>query len=138
MLGDIVFLEYRGWCEKHTSDVKGDISIAYESKVGNLVKGWRRWVGGMSGVPMHKGKCGNAMRGREYVRMESWERASGCKQKVCVVLEEGREGKAERVRNRGGGRAADLNVAEKAETRVGGGLVELVRAVLVRCEQSRR
>lgn len=92
MFGDVVFLENRGWYEEYTSNVERDVSISYESKVGNLVKGWRGWVGGVSGVPMHEGKCGNAMRGRGYVRMESWKRASSCEQEVCVVLEDRREG----------------------------------------------
>lgn len=78
------------------------------------------------------------MRGRGYVRKESRKRASGCKQEVCVVLKEGRKGKGERVRDRVGQRAADVDVAKKSETRVGGGLIELVRAVLGRCERGRR
>ena len=134
MFGDIVFLENRGGCEKHTSDVERDVSVAYESEVGDLVKGGRGWVGGMAGVPVHEGECGNAVLGRGDGWVEGRTGASGCKEEVCVVLEEGREGKGERVRDRGGRRAADVDVAKEAETRVSSGLVELVRAVLGRCE----
>lgn len=135
MFGDIVFLENGGRCEKHTSDVERDVSIAYESEVGDLVKGGCGWIGGMLGVPMHEGECGNAMRGRGYGWVECRKGASGCKQEVCVVLEEGREGEGERVRDRGGRGAPDVDVAKEAETRVSSGLVELVRAVLGCCEQ---
>lgn len=136
MFGDIVFLENRGRCEQHTSDVERDVSIAYEGEVGNLVKGGCGWVGGMLGVPVHEGECGNAMRGRGHGWVECRKGASGCKQEVCVVLEEGGEGEGERVRDRGGRRAADVDVAKEAETRVSSGLVELVRAVLGRREQT--
>lgn len=137
MFGDVVFLEDRRWCEKYTGNVERDVSIAYKSEVGNLVKGGGGWVGGMLSVPMHEGECGNAMRGRGNVWMEGRKRASGCEQEVCVVLKEGRERKGERVRDCGGQRAADMDVAKESETRVSSGLVELVRAVLGRCERGK-
>lgn len=42
----------------------------------------------------------------------------------------------ERVRNRG--RVADVDVAKESETRVSSGLIELVRAVLGRCERGKQ
>ena len=134
VLGDIVFLENRGWCEKHASDIERDVSIAYEGEVGDLVEGGRAWVGGMAGVPVHEGERGDAMRGRGYGWVEGWKGAPGCEEEVRVVVEEGREGQGERVRDRGGRRAADVDVPKEAETRVRSGLVELVRAVLRRRE----
>lgn len=103
--------------------------------MGNLVKGGRGRVGGVSGVPMHEGECRNAMRRRVDVSMEGRKRASSCEQEVCVVLEEGREGEGERVWDRGGRRAPDMDIAKESETQVSSGLVELVRAVLGRCER---
>lgn len=72
------------------------------------------------------------MRGRGDGWVESRKGASCCKQDVCVVLEEGGEGKGERVRNRGGRRAADMDVAKEAETGVSSSLVKLFRTVLGR------
>lgn len=49
---------------------------------------------------------------------------------MCVVLEQGHEREGQRMRDRGGCRAADMDIAKELEARVGGDLVELVRAVL--------
>lgn len=132
MFGNIVFLENRGWCEKYTGDVERHVSIAYESEVSNLVEGGRRRVGGMSCVPMDERERRNAMRGRGNSWVESRKGASGGKEDVCVIVEEGREGKGKGVRDGGGRRGADMDVAKEAETRVSGGVVELVGAVLYR------
>ena len=136
MFGDVVFLENSRRCEKDASDVERDISVAYEGEMGDLVEGWRRWVGWMSGVPVHERQCGHTMSGGRDVGMERRARAPGCEQEMGVVVQERRERDRPRVRYRGW-LAADVDVAKEPEARVSGGLVELVRAVLGRRERGR-